>query len=85
MVVEELLNIVLVGIGDGDVFLTENDAETVYLPRPEFLRTHRSYIVHMTKAEQIDRFRIVFGEEYIPISDSYMDDVQQFFDNHTLA
>ena len=56
-----------------------------YLPRPEFLRTHRSYIVHMTKAEQIDRFRIVFGEEYIPISDSYKDDVQQFFDNHTLA
>ena len=56
-----------------------------YLPRPEFLRTHRSYIVHMTKAEQIDRFSIVFGEEYIPISDSYKDDVQQFFDNHTLA
>ena len=56
-----------------------------YLPRPEFLRTHRSYIVHMTKAEQIDRFRIVFGEVYIPISDSYKDDVQQFFDNHTLA
>ena len=56
-----------------------------YLPRPEFLRTHRSYIVHMTKAEQIDRFRIVFGEEYIPISDSYKEDVQQFFDNHTLA
>ena len=56
-----------------------------YLPRPEFLRTHRSYIVHMTKAQQIDRFRIVFGEEYIPISDSYKDDVQQFFDNHTLS
>ena len=56
-----------------------------YLPRPEFLRTHRSYIVHMTKAEQIDRFRIVFGEEYIPISDSYKDEVQQFFDNHTLT
>ncbi|MBQ3769368.1 MAG: response regulator transcription factor [Prevotella sp.] len=56
-----------------------------YLPRPEFLRTHRSYIVHMTKAQQIDRFRIVFGEEHIPISDSYKEDVQQYFDNHTLV
>ena len=56
-----------------------------YLPRPEFLRTHRSYIVHMPKVEQIDRFRIVFGDEYIPISDSYKDDVQQYFDEHTLV
>lgn len=56
-----------------------------YLPKPEFMRTHRSYIVHMTKAQSIDRFRIVFGQEYIPISDSYKDDVQQYFDQHTLA
>ena len=56
-----------------------------YLPRPEFLRTHRSYIVHMSKAQSIDRFRIVFGQEYIPISDSYKEDVQQYFDLHTLV
>ena len=56
-----------------------------YLPRPEFLRTHRSYIVHMSKVQQIDRFRIVFGSEYIPISDSYKDDVQQYFEQHTLV
>ncbi len=56
-----------------------------YLPRPEFLRTHRSYIVHMTKIQLVDRFRIVFGEQYIPISDSYKEDVQQYFDQHTLV
>ena len=56
-----------------------------YLPHPEFLRTHRSYIVHMPKIQLIDRFRIVFGEDYIPISDSYKEDVQQYFDEHTLA
>jgi hypothetical protein len=39
----------------------------------------------MPKVEQIDRFRIVFGDEYIPISDSYKDDVQQYFDEHTLV
>ena len=56
-----------------------------YLPRPEFLRTHRSYIVHMSKAEAIARFRIVFGDQYLPISDSYKEDVQQYFDSHTLS
>ena len=56
-----------------------------YLPRPEFLRTHRSYIVHMSKAQQIDRFRIVFGDQYIPISDSYKEETQLYFDRHTLA
>ena len=56
-----------------------------YLPRPEFLRTHRSYIVHMTAAQSVDRFRIVFGSEHIPISESYKDDVQQYFEQHTLA
>ena len=56
-----------------------------YLPSPEFMRTHRSYIVHMTKAQTVERFRIVFGNQYIPISDSYKDDVQQYFDIHTLT
>ena len=56
-----------------------------YLPHPEFLRAHRSYIVHMTKAESIDRFRIVYGDQFIPASDSYKEEVQQFIDIHTLV
>ena len=56
-----------------------------YLPHPEFLRTHRSYIVHMSKTQSVDRFRLVFGNEYIPVSDTYKDDVQHYFDSHTLA
>lgn len=56
-----------------------------YLPQPEFMRTHRSYIVHMNKITVIDRFRIVFGDVYIPISDSYKEEVQTYFDRHTLA
>lgn len=56
-----------------------------YLPKPEFLRTHRSYIVHMTEARVIDRFRIVFGDIYIPISDNYKEEVQLYFDRHTLV
>lgn len=54
------------------------------LPNPEFMRTHRSYIVHMTKVELVDRFRLVFGDTYIPISDSYKEEVQSYLDKHTL-
>lgn len=56
-----------------------------FLPQPEFMRTHRSYIVHMPKARLIDRFRIVFGEHMIPISESNKEAVQHYFDSHTLT
>ena len=54
------------------------------LPAPEFLRTHRSYIVNMMKVKVVDRLRIVFNNVYIPVSDSYKDDFQGFLDSHTL-
>ena len=56
-----------------------------YLPKPEFLRTHRSYIVHMTESPLVDRFRIVFDEVFIPVSENYKDEVQTYFDLHTLV
>jgi DNA-binding LytR/AlgR family response regulator len=56
-----------------------------YLPKPEFQRTHRSYIVHMTEVPLIDRFRIVFDDVYIPISENYKEEIQAYFDQHTLV
>ena len=57
-----------------------------YLPRPEFMRTHRSYIVHMPKVSSVDRLRLVMGPElYIPISDNYKDDVLNYIEQHTLT
>ena len=53
-----------------------------FLPKNEFIRTHRSYIVHATKIKVIDRSRVVFGDNYIPISDSYKDTVQKYVDGH---
>jgi DNA-binding LytR/AlgR family response regulator len=55
------------------------------LPQPEFLRVHRSWIVHMPEVRTIDRFRIVFGDLFIPISDNYKEQVQTYLDNHTLV
>ena len=55
------------------------------LPQPEFLRVHRSWIVHMPEVTTIDRFRIVFGDLFIPISDNYKEQVQTYLDDHTLV
>lgn len=55
-----------------------------YLPVPEFMRIHRSYIVHMPDVQLIDRFRIVMGDNYLPISESYKDTVQKYIEDHTL-
>ena len=41
------------------------------LPASRFIRVHRSYIVQKSKIREIDRNRIVFGDKYIPIGDSY--------------
>ncbi|WP_279181148.1 LytR/AlgR family response regulator transcription factor [Prevotella histicola] len=54
------------------------------LPKPEFMRIHRSYIVHMKKIDGIDRFRIVVGDSILPISDSYKAILQDYLDGHTL-
>jgi len=54
------------------------------LPYPEFMRTHRSYIVHMSKIKVIDRFRIVFGDTYIPISESYKENVSRVLYAHSI-
>jgi len=55
------------------------------LPHPEFLRTHRSYIVHMPAVTVVDRLRIVFGEHYIPISENYKESVLAYIEAHTLT
>lgn len=55
-----------------------------FLPSPEFMRIHRSYIVHMPKVSLIDRFRIVMSEQYLPISESYKENVQKYIEEHTL-
>ncbi|MDE6048762.1 MAG: LytTR family DNA-binding domain-containing protein, partial [Paramuribaculum sp.] len=41
-----------------------------HLPE-KFMRVHRSYIVNTAKIEVIERNRIVFGNKYIPVGDSY--------------
>jgi len=48
------------------------------LPDSKFMRVHRSFIVNLDKIKTIERNRIVFGKEYIPISENYKEKFQKF-------
>lgn len=54
------------------------------LPASRFIRVHRSFIVQPEKIKVIERNRIVFGKEYIPISDSYKDSFNAFLSKRSL-
>lgn len=43
------------------------------LPQADFQRVHNSYVVSISKIENIERNRIRIGKDLIPISDSYKD------------
>ena len=54
------------------------------LPSDRFIRIHRSYIVQKSKIKIIDRGRIVFDKEYIPISDSYKQELLVYINEHSI-
>ena len=55
------------------------------LPQDRFMRVHRSFIVQTSKIKVIERNRIVFGKQYIPVSDSYKDIFNEYINNRTLS
>lgn len=54
------------------------------LPVQKFMRVHRSFIVNLEKIETIERSRIVFGKEYIPVSEQYKEKFQDYIDKNFL-
>ena len=54
------------------------------LPSNRFIRVHRSFIVQPEKIKVIERNRIVFGKEYIPISDNYKQKFIEFLTQRSL-
>lgn len=39
------------------------------LPADKFMRTHRSFIVNLDNIKTIEKYRIIYGNKYIPVSD----------------
>lgn len=52
------------------------------LPGKVFMRVHRSFIVNLEKVKTIERNCIVFGKEYIPVSESYKARFMEFLNKH---
>lgn len=85
--IEGLKDYVRIYTENGDKIMSLMNMKTLedFLPKPEFLRSHRSYIVHMNKIKCLDRFRMNIGENYIPVSESYKDVIMAYLDNHTIC
>ncbi len=48
------------------------------LPTHRFMRVHRSFIVNLQKVEVIERNRIIFGRQIVPVGNQYMELFQEF-------
>ncbi|HEY4206414.1 MAG TPA: LytTR family DNA-binding domain-containing protein [Puia sp.] len=46
------------------------------LPEDQFMRIHKSYIIHRGKIDFLERGRVVIGKEYLPIGDTYKEKVR---------
>lgn len=55
------------------------------LPKDQFMRVHKSYIVNLSQIKIVERSRIVFGNEYLPIGDAYKEHFQQYLDDKFLS
>lgn len=54
------------------------------LPAADFLRVHRSFIVRKDKIEMVERNRILFGREVIPVGDIYKSVLKEYLAERTL-
>ncbi len=54
------------------------------LPAERFIRVHRSFIVQKQKIKIIEKGRIIFGKNYIPVSDSYKQELQNYVNKHII-
>ncbi len=48
------------------------------LPSSYFMRIHRSFIVNLNKVTEVERTRIIFNDEHIPIGNQYASQFNEF-------
>jgi len=47
------------------------------LPKQDFIRIHKSYLINIHQIDYLERARIVINKEYLPVGDSYKEAVKQ--------
>lgn len=55
------------------------------LPSQHFMRIHRSFIVNLNAVEKVEKSRIIFGERYLPVSESNKEKFFQFLQKNMLG
>lgn len=51
----------------------------------QFMRIHRSYIVNLNAVEKVEKSRIIFGDRYLPVSESNKDKFFEFLQRNMLG
>jgi DNA-binding LytR/AlgR family response regulator len=54
------------------------------LPPPEFIRVHRSFMVHLPDVIVFEHNRVMVGDVSIPVSERYKSRIQDYLEQHTL-
>jgi DNA-binding LytR/AlgR family response regulator len=76
--IEGLRDYVAIHLDTGKILSLESmrNMETL-LPEDQFIRIHKSYIIHRSKIDFLERGRVVIGKKYLPIGDTYKEKVRQ--------
>ena len=57
-----------------------------YLPKAQFMRIHRSYIVNLQKILEVNKNRIILDKDtYLPLSDNYKDQFNDYLNSKFLV
>ena len=48
------------------------------LPQGKFMKVHRSYIVNLDKVNLVEKHQILFGEQRVPVSESFREKFNDF-------
>lgn len=85
--IEGMREYVRIHLADGNAIMTLLSMKSLEerLPKSQFMRVHRSYIVNLSKITIVERQRIVFGKDiYIPISEQYKKDFEAYVEKNFL-
>ncbi|MCQ2203321.1 MAG: LytTR family DNA-binding domain-containing protein [Bacteroidales bacterium] len=81
----EYVRIYMVG-GQVLMFLFSIKRMAEILPADRFVRIHRSFLVNMAQVVEIARLRVKMdADTYLPIGDSYKDEVMAYLNNRTVG
>jgi len=66
-------------LSDGSKILTLESLTdfTERLPARRFCRIHRSHLVALNKIDFMERRRVVIGNQWLPVSDSYREGIER--------